>query len=91
MKDVIVPVVHLNGDTLDMLESGFQDVADALSKALRLMQEHHPNARNYYPTGNFNDAVRQHEDRVERVRSSMLEIEHILDVLAFGEDEGDES
>lgn len=77
------PTVHLNGTPRDRLVEQYSDAANALREALSRMGEACPNARDYYTQGPdaFQEAVKEHGARVERVAVTLREIEQILETV----------
>ena len=73
---VVLPVIHLNGTSTERLLDHLDDVymkAMALSRALASAA---PNQRDYYPiAGLWEEALRQHEERLGHVRSVIESIE----------------
>ncbi len=84
-----VPSLHLNGSSADALIEQLTEAGHALRQALRALDDAAPNARDYYVLGDeaFAKAMREHLSRVERVRSVLLEVASIHEVLTDAYDE----
>ena len=84
---MLIPTVHMNGTTGEVLLDQYTTAADAVRKALDAICETGPNARDYYVQGP--DAAlaaqREHEGRIaalKRVRDDLASIaEGIQDQL----------
>jgi hypothetical protein len=80
-----IPTLHMNGsglkDLMDPLETAYT-AATTLVEALAKMG---PNARDYYVQANPNEAFeqarREHSNRIQAVVTIMRELEHIADAL----------
>jgi ABC-type transporter Mla subunit MlaD len=82
--EIAAPLVHMNGTSGKDLLQQVTDAGRALGKAQRALDEAAPNARDYYPRGDaaFREAVAQHQDRAERLRSVHKELEQIAEAIA---------
>jgi hypothetical protein len=66
--NVILPIIHLNGDRKETLVRHIEAAFDALSAAYDALKDCAPNGRNYYPApGRMEDALAQHIARQEAV------------------------
>lgn len=74
------PTIHLNGTSGDTLRDQYLDAAAALDRAIEVMQDAAPNARDYYPQGAdaFREALLEHSERLVLIRRVMND----LDLLA---------
>ena len=82
MKDrLIVPQVHLNGDTEDTLMRGLEESHHVLNQALEVMRMMAPNARNYYTMGNhgYGEAADQYPEMCGRIADTQQEIIAIME------------
>lgn len=74
---VIVPIIHLNGTSKQMLLDDLENAYYALNKAYAAIKETGPNGRDYYPVpGLMEKAVEQHMQRlkaVDAVKDSIAE------------------
>lgn len=72
---MMIPTVHLNGDTADRLVEQNRNVADAARALLEALAEASPNARNFYVQGPnaFSQAASEHTARCEAVRAVMAD------------------
>lgn len=82
-KEIIHPLVHLNGSSAQHLIDEALGVAQAIGSAMARLAEAAPNARDYYPLGDaaWNQAKREHEDRQARLKSVYDEIAAIYTKL----------
>jgi len=63
---VVVPIVHLNGDSAKTLIQNLETVYDALSVAYKALREVAPHQRNFYPQpGLYEDYMKQHRARLQ--------------------------
>ena len=76
---LIVPFIHLNGTSPDVLYAALRETADALADARSLLHKACPHGRDYYPYPNADDqmnlAVKQHSRRI-------VTITRLIDELA---------
>lgn len=81
---MIFPTIHLNGTSKQQLLDDYCDVSHALNAAMEKMIENGPNGRDYYPQGDqaFQQAVKEHHDRIEQIHRVRLEIETIAEHIA---------
>lgn len=77
-----IPMLRNNGTSADALFDGACEVAGALRSALRAMDEHGPNARDYDAGMAWTRAQAQHRARIERVRAVLHEYEEIAEGVA---------
>ena len=73
------PTVHLNGTSVHELESQLENAVHALNGALEALVQATPNPRDYYPqgAGAFQQAIKEHESRLERLRTVDAELMEI--------------
>lgn len=78
---LIVPQVHLNGDTEETLMQGLGESHHSLTQALEVMRSMAPNARNYYTLGSsaYSEAADQYAAMCKRLHETQSEIEAIAD------------
>jgi hypothetical protein len=83
MKTPMTPTLHLNGSSAPHLRDQLCDVAEALRKAMRAIEQAGPNARDYYPQGEYAypQARAEHDSRLKRIRDVLDEYEQIHDNL----------
>lgn len=70
-EDIVIPVVHLNGDRKHVLAAQLEDAYAALRKAQHALQACTPNQRNFYVSReaeHFERAMAQHKARVEALQ-----------------------
>jgi hypothetical protein len=82
---VLFPTVHLNGRSRNQLVGHCNDAYNALDKALRILIEAAPNARDYPQGSNafvFKAAVAEHTARVQKIREVMPELMAIVERLS---------
>jgi hypothetical protein len=77
------PLIHLNGTSAATLLNLYSEASLDLTRGLNALYAAAPNARDYYhEPGAYNEARREHQDRVERVQSVIQELaeltEHVL-------------
>ena len=80
---MIAPRIHLNGTSADALTTELEQAVSALRKALDAMQEAAPNGRDYYTISAdaYAQAAREHNERIKRVESVIVELETIWDAI----------
>ena len=67
---VVIPVVHMNGDTAEALTGQLHRAYIAISDAIDVLRECAPNGRNYYPApGLLKLAQAQHAARIEALHN----------------------
>jgi len=80
---MLIPTVHMNGTTGEVLLDQYTAAATAISKAIDAVCDAGPNARDYYVQGP--DAAlaaqREHEARVQKLKSVRDEICQIVESL----------
>lgn len=71
-----LPTIHLNGTSQKYLHEEALAAYNALDAAVNALAALTVNARDYYPQGPdaYAEAVREHRERIERVRQVMLEV-----------------
>ena len=87
MKALIVPRVHMNGDTKATLTEGLNAASHAVVAAKEGLRQTAPNARNFYvisPSA-FAVAVEQYRSRQERLQSVYDELLAIFEAIENGE------
>lgn len=82
LAEVVLPIVHMNGDTKSTLIGNLVQAYKALRAAQKALADGCPNARNYYPIpGRYDLARAQYlarQDQIEAVmRSLVAEVEGI--------------
>lgn len=80
MPAIMVPSVHMNGDTREELERINRAAYDATSKLIDALMAAAPNGRNMYPQGAeaMGKASAQHYSRVHRAEGIKAELEEIV-------------
>ncbi len=80
---VTVPTIHLNGTSREAILDGIAATIRAIDRALDLLCQSAPNARDYYPQGPgaFEQAHREHAKRAERLRSVRDELQTIAESI----------
>lgn len=64
MPEIVLPVIHINGDRRDTLVLQLREAYVALRGAQLALQQTRPNPRNYYPVeGRWEAALAQYEAR----------------------------
>ena len=83
MQDTIIPIIHLNGTSKESLLDGYVEVYKALKFSVDKLYDAAPNGRDYYIYGEgaFEKARKQHEDRVNKLKLVMNEIEYIINSI----------
>lgn len=83
---MIKPTVHLNETSKESLRRDYEAAQTALMGALEALAGMSPNARDYYPQGPgaFDRADDDHQDRMNRVRKVLEEVQE-LDLSLDGE------
>jgi len=71
-----LPTIHLNGTSADTLLDEYWAALDALQKAIEVLQDAAPNARDYYPQGDgaFHEAAREHKARLAALHGVLAEV-----------------
>ena len=79
-----IPMVHGNGTGKKALMQGYESASEALRLAIDILCQAAPNARDYYVQEGdaFEEACKEHFDRVEKVREVMDAINEIWDKVA---------
>lgn len=80
---LVIPTLHLNGTGIAVLKGDLIAVLDALRVAYNAMIAAAPNARDYYPQGEwaFPIAQRAHEARCIKMREMLKDYTAQLDAL----------
>lgn len=88
MNKFTLPTIHLNGTSAESLYEDLANALGAMRDALRALDKVSPNARDYYPQGPhaINEALREHDERVRRIRSVMRELESLAEHVADAQD-----
>lgn len=83
MPGIMVPTVHMNGDTRQELERINRAAYDAACRLIDALCESAPNGRNMYPQGPeaMGKAVAQHRGRLARAEGIKAELEEICHAL----------
>jgi hypothetical protein len=79
------PTIHRNGTAAKDLLEGYCEAMTGLRDAIQALQKAGPNARDYYVQkehGAFEIARAEHEDRLERMRSVLKEMEALAEFVA---------
>ena len=78
MKDLTLPIVHLNGSGEANLQEWYQEMVEAVRAARLALCSHSPHGRDYYLNeGSFEVARREHEDRIEALSQIEKELSYI--------------
>ena len=77
---MMIPTIHMNGTSKEALVEALSEAYRAVNEAGRKLAEAYPNGRDYYPqgAGAINTAMKEHESRMERLRSVAKELEEIV-------------
>lgn len=78
------PTIHRNGTAAtDLLEDTLAS-RTAINNALKVLRDHGPNGRDYYPQGPdaFQGAVREHEMRIAKLVEVLDELTEMADYVA---------
>lgn len=76
VEALVLPVVHLNGTSLESLIEQRALAYSALTDAVKALAEMGPNGRDYYlKPGTMDKAEAQHRRRLDMLRSLLAEIE----------------
>ena len=79
---LVLPIVHLNGDSKQTLVEQRCDALEALAAASGALGNMAPNGRNYYPVdGLMGKAVAQHQRRAKVLQDLYAEIEREVEGL----------
>ena len=85
---MILPTIHLNGTSPEVLFEAYSDMANALASAIQQMEALPFNARDYYPQeiGSssptvWNQAVAEMRERIVSLRGVHAEISAIRDSI----------
>lgn len=80
-KTIAVPTIHLNGSSPERLMEGYMEAYKALHKALEVLGETAPNARDYYVVSDtaFTVARNQHDARMQSVKNVLEEMHALMD------------
>lgn len=81
---MIKPCIHLNGTSRERLTDVYAEAVSALRLAVRSTEDMSPNGRDYYPLGEGANmqAIREHADRMQRLRSVPEELTELRDHCA---------
>ena len=82
-KEMALPTIHTGGTSRNQLLESYKESMTALRKAENVLQENGPNARDYYIQGAeaFPQAVRDHEERIQKLRSVREELQAIAESI----------
>lgn len=77
---MMLPTVHLNGTSREALLEQTRTAYGAVQDALEAVAQAAANARDYYVQGPdaYNTARREHDERLDRLRSVMTELMYIF-------------
>ena len=80
----VLPTIHLNGTSAKTLLEQQLDAGNAIVEAIAKLGEACPNGRDFYPqgTGAISTAMREHEDRIARLRSVQTELPAIAEYIS---------
>lgn len=90
-KTLVAPLVHLNGTSRDSLLEQLEAAAEAVNTAQNVLQNCHPNGRDYYPLAPIDGkpvisiATEQHWHRQRLLESVRLELNAIYDAIVDGQ------
>jgi hypothetical protein len=81
---MMVPTIHMNGDSRETLLGQCRKANDALWDAINALQEMAPNGRNYYWQGTdaLGKAVAEHRERMNGLYAVKKEIENMMEAIA---------
>jgi hypothetical protein len=83
---IVLPIIHMNGDTRETLLANLSNLYSALREADRALCQCSPNGRNFYPVpGLMEKAVAQHRRRQATLAALIAEIEAEAIALDRGE------
>lgn len=84
LNELILPCIHLNGSSKDSLVDGYCTTIVSINRAIELLIDCSPNARDYYPLGDdaFKKATEQHKARIQKLRDVLAEISYIAEETA---------
>ncbi len=75
-EDVVLPIIHLNGDRASTLLARLKAAYDAVAVAMDALEQTAPNARNYYlVSGRLEQAQHQHAARQWRLHDVLHSLE----------------
>lgn len=80
---LVIPMVNINGTSRDALVSAYCDASEAIRRAVEAVGRTSPHGRDYI--GNdvaFNNATRQHRDRVAKLQAVFFEIQSLAELTA---------
>ena len=77
---ILIPTVHLNGDSKQTLENDNMAAYRAITAAMDAISAACPNGRNFYPQGDgkIQQAVNEHRKRIAALETIRSEYETIL-------------
>ena len=81
---MIVPTIHLNGDSRETLLDQCRKALVAIRDAITACREMHPNGRNYYPQGPdaIGKAMSEHEERLSKIFDVRDDLERMMEAIA---------
>lgn len=89
--EIILPFVHINGDSQERLIEYREDVCGLLRKVQDAMAAMSPNARNYYfEDGLIDKAVEQHRQRNIAVHTLLNDLEYEMGGILDDDFKGDD-
>ena len=78
MKNLTMPIIHLNGTSKESLLEGYELAYSAIGDTMRTLQEAAPNARDYYPAPvSYPKAADEHAARLKALATVREELEQI--------------
>ena len=80
---MMIPTIHLNGTSKESIVGDLCEANHAIHEAGRLLAKCYPNGRDYYTQGPeaIEAAMREHEGRMERLRSVANELLAIVEAI----------
>lgn len=76
------PLLHGNGSSFEQLYAQYTEARNGLWYALEALTRSEPHERDYCLQGGYEEARRAHVDRLDRVRTSLEEIDAIRMALS---------
>ena len=83
-KEIMIPVLHLNGTSKNELVNQYENAIIALKEALQVVLKSAPNGRDYYPLGPnaYEVAREQHYARITKINQVIEELSSIAEKIA---------
>jgi hypothetical protein len=81
---MMLPTIHLNGTTASDLLEGYIECGHSLRQAIKDLENHGPNGRDWYPQGPnaIWEAQREHAARIAKVAEVLHDIEALAEHVA---------